>query len=748
MNTLKTRILSIAKWFWQQKFVLISGLFFLVLVIVSIYIGVLWFQINRTEKIRDELLKISEIATTDQGQSVRAEYPARILYDGPAREVKVTRLATSTLSLPLTLTLHLEEGFTLSGTNHLPSFIDHQLVFSPTEETVQSITFHVSNARRIEDIDLSIQTLTLTPLTPPLVLSIEVEGAQRSVHRAFINSTINEKSPLIIGLSALISVIAFGFNFIQQQYRERKEREEKQFQERKEQEEKQRKIEEKLKREQLSQVQFGKIREALIKANAAQARHELGVLLESKENLREFILTDDIDYIKELIQIAQDNTPNLVEFMRTARWPEETAGALIAQGTNVLQVQERRNLINAINIFLSSRQQELSEKKQQDLRNVITKWEENLKIDRNTPWKITYPKPQPQKENSHISKILEGYSPFNHRCAEYDLNFLLHDTGGFWSEHLVYKQIINSAMPQVIFGVEGCGKTAFAQALSQRLDDPRGDLAGILPVYISGQLNLTEIRQFISQSLLEFICASPFTLSGLGNYEQHLLARQLCTTLDHDTIARVLVEGAKRQQPLKITDPEKLELWRTETLLQLNMFEKILEQNKMASWIETSNISVLELDFIVVSMDVNNGEINYIREILSLLHQWTSYKLIVKLFLPQTTADKLMGNTTHLDFIPLTWTEIQLKEMATWRFERTTTLLGNSPSLDNPPFHGSIEDIFDNIDLYSQFIRYSQGNPRRLAKLWNYLFDDHLKNTPDQFTFSAENLKGAMKRLK
>lgn len=270
---------------WLQRYWLmsLSIILFLFSIVIAIYLGYQWFKVSRLDVTKNDLRKVSAIAKNDTGQYIQAEYPARLLYNVSASEIRVTRWTTSTLSTPLTITLSLAKGLVLSSTNSMPGF-DSQLVFLSTRQKMQTLSVFVLNARTIEDDDLLTQSLRLRVggFSPTLILPIEVEGAQRAIQRDFVSSTVNEKSPLIIALPALASLVAFGFNFIQQQYRERKE-----------QAEKEREKTEKYERERKAQIQLNNVRDALVKANAAQARDEFEKLRESRENLLDFILTRD-----------------------------------------------------------------------------------------------------------------------------------------------------------------------------------------------------------------------------------------------------------------------------------------------------------------------------------------------------------------------------------------------------------------------------------------------------------------------
>ncbi len=365
---------------------------------------------------------------------------------------------------------------------------------------------------------------------------------------------------------------------------------------------------------------------------------------------------------------------------------------------------------------------------------------------RHTPWKPQRLKPQPLfSSSSEIGRLLR-YSLFDHPHAEDDLNFLFGETGGFWTGHPLYDQVTNPVIPQVIYGPDGCGKTALARALVE-LDNPMIVSTKILPLFISGRPDISEIQRGVAQALLEFICASPFVLAELSDYQQERLARQLCLSLEYD-LTRGSTESAKHRLPLGAGTPQEAERWQKDDAAQLSRFERFLEQHRATSpvkvdeWLRLTHqaVSALAFNYMVISLDLNHSPMTHVRKIISLLRLWAEHKLVIKLFLPQTLGQTLRSSAHDLDFLPLTWTEAQIKDLAHWRFETITRSSGAR-------LIRRLEDIFDD-NIYAQFISHAQNNPRRLAVLWRNLLADHLNYSPDCNTFFQENLDRAVEKLK
>lgn len=710
---------SVVSWCLRYLTIPLSFFLFLGSIVMAGYLGYEWYKVNRLDPTRNNLWLISE-KVNYKDQSIRVVYPARLLYDAPASEIRITQHANSAPTTPLTITLYVDRGLVISNTHSMPG-LGQDLIFSSVKQRTQTKLVYVANAHTITQAGFLSQSIRIKALgfTQTLTLPIEVEGAEGAIWRAFVNSAINEKSPLLLALSAITSLIVFGYNFIQQQ-----------------------RIEKSKRAEDAKKLFKETIRQALIDAKPATARDELNKFL--TEGLKDYVHTDEVEYVKKLIETAEGNTDNLQDIIQDLRWPDETLGMLIAL-TNKLPGVNRKTLENAVNIFLTLPGL-ISDEKQQMLRDTLTNWNDKLKRPTCPSWKPDRPKPQPFSQfASELCRTLQ-YSPFEYENAEDDTNFLFGETGGFWStDNTLYNRIVQNDIPEVIFGPEGCGKTALARALVE-LDHPGP--TKVLPLYIPGEPDPGKTQQCITESLLNFICANPFELTGLGSYEQDLLARQLCIGLSHD-IVRASIQRAKDRLPFKAEGNEQQDLWKKENIFQLNVFEKLLDKNKIASWARESDwlklthqsIISLGFKFIRVSLDLNTNNSAYAREILALLRPWADHGLIIKVFLPQSIGQKLIKGSTYLNFLQLSWKDSEIEALAKWRFGVAIYL-----SVEKKHYR-DLEDIFDG-NLLSRFIEQAQRNPRRLIRLWRFLLDDHLDSSPELWAFSNENFERAVGKLK
>ncbi|GIK43244.1 MAG: hypothetical protein BroJett011_70770 [Chloroflexota bacterium] len=755
------------------------------LVLVAIYLSYVPFNEQFLDTTKNDLRKVDKIKNDKTDQSLIAEYPARVLYDATPQEIRITRLATVAAADALTLTITLDESLILSETTYVTktgsiltltstvatpltptigssvtimgipitanmgaatasttrlisdvftkevAVLNYQFVFSPT----QAISFHIYNARIIEDDSLPTKTVIIqaSNFADSLNLVTEVEGAKRSAKRVFIGSAITENGSLLILLSTLASFIAFGLNQFQQQERDRQQREDQEREREEVREEAKRK--ENRKRE--VDTQFTKVRQALIRANPADARQEYSKI--RPEDLKGFLPSVHVDWMEKYLQIAVGNASNLnlEYFVKNAPWVEETLGTLTALAS-LPGVKERRNLYHAIAIFLLEKQNQIPDQQRQELKNMTSGWEEISNRLRSAPWKSKRPRPQRLPTETKLGEILE-YAPFGPEAAEDDLDFLFGDAGGFWGDHPLYHQIATSNNPEVIFGETGCGKTALAHALVEA-SHPSGIRSNILPLYISGQPEIKRIHQEITRTLLNFICASPFTLASLGNTECDLLARQLCAGLDYDFVKAKL--NMVKSVPISdALEPEQKERWRVERDFQLDNFQGFLKKYRLTAWsplldwlrLTEISIQILGFDFALVSLDLDSEKTDYVREILPLLRPWSHHNLVIKLFLLPSVARK-MRRFSNLGFWSLTWTNDQIEALIRWRI-KTVSILTRTPA----------ESFFDD-DFYAKFS--VQRNPRCLAQLWQYLFEDYHRRNPNDIRFSAENLAWAVQQSK
>ncbi|MBN1995311.1 MAG: hypothetical protein JW953_21665 [Anaerolineae bacterium] len=341
-------------------------------------------------------------------------------------------------------------------------------------------------------------------------------------------------------------------------------------------------------------------------------------------------------------------------------------------------------------------------------------------------WKLDLFKPRPILPDCQISRTLKGYDPFPNHQAEHELAFLFGEVGGFWSDrgHPAYAAISANFSPELILGESGSGKTACAYALSQLGDVEGKPLAKTLPIYLRGeQVALRDIHKEVALALFNFGRANPAILLDLSPDEQKLLARFWLNSLEAEIVKPRLTQlFAADRNVTRAIQRMKAASWK-------NQKQWLLAVQDM--------LRLFHFDRAVLAVDFNEAKPEETLVYLQNMPGWAAHALIIKLFLPAGLAPEIKNFSGNVRISRLTWTDDLLAEMARWRYDSLARLAG---------IHGGPDLLFDE-GVYVQFIQQAKGNPRCLAQLWRFLFDDHLAHSPERPTFSAENLAQAVEKL-
>lgn len=137
---------------------------------------------------------------------------------------------------------------------------------------------------------------------------------------------------------------------------------------------------------------------------------------------------------------------------------------------------------------------------------------------------------------------------------------------------------------------------------------------------------------------------------------------------------------------------------------------------------------LLVLDF------CDHAALDHLTPCLKNLRRRQTFRLVTKLLAPATASI----DVGPFEVARLTWDDHQLRSMADWRFQSVTKIAGVR-------FKG-LSSLFE-AGVYHSFFIASKNNPRRLAKLWRELYQDHVARTPDLSKFTADNLKHAQEKL-
>jgi len=341
--------------------------------------------------------------------------------------------------------------------------------------------------------------------------------------------------------------------------------------------------------------------------------------------------------------------------------------------------------------------------------------------------KSDFPKPQPVwYPNSQISAILKGYTPFPDYRAEHksELDFLFSEAGGFWSGHPKYEEIVINGSPEVILAGTGVGKTAFANALVQIGNVDGRLLAQTLPVFITGdRAALLDVQTKCAGALLEFVRVNSSKFLALNLAEKQFLLRLWLQSLNSETVE-------VRLKPVLEADQSLGGLMKQIGLITRPQPKKWPEQVKLC-------LESLGFNQLLLVLDFNQSNCRGAKIYLEKMQTWAANAIIIKLFLPLNWPSSFREILCKVPTSELTWASEHIHQLIQWRFQ---CVAGLADIFLKP------ENFFDN-NLYDQFIEHACHNPRRLAQLWRYLFEDHLNHSPNSFRFSTENMARAVPKL-
>ncbi len=661
-------------------------------------------------------------------------YPQRLVYGDPPATVSLTRWGTSELSQTLTVTVSAQPGILLRDASGQITLTRTDLVFTPSVTQTQTISFSVQNSQTFNGCNITsealvrlvsrkacnfkLQTLTIAPESlalQDLPIDIEVEGAQRGKFRSFVNSTVNEKNPLLILIPGIITLVVGVFNLIRQQKREEKAETER--------------------LQKLAAEALAEAKSCLRTINASAARGALSALREEK--LTELAQASGLERVEALTQLAEGKNCDIeaVVTSSTDVLPNESAGALIARSRNY-QALDRRALLITIRGFPRD---QISPDLQSALTYVLNSLEEIATRPRHWPERPSYPPPDPTLFKGEMNILLGGANPLGSEWAEDERPTLFGQIGAFWGEHSDYQALKNRLVPEIISGPEGCGKTAMALALVEI--NEREDT---LPVYLSVQplIRESEIQRAVTHRMLDFVSVRPYLLANLGQRQLKLLAQLFVAGVGKDSAVAHLEAARKDEDRLKQALSEsQRDLWEREDEAQFKVLEKNLQEVDVISWgDEGAWLRLVEqcarsLGFarVMLVLDATGDCEAWVRGLLPRLRYWAAHAVMVKLFVPEPIGQRL-ASVAEVSSTLVSWSESDLRMMAPWRFDQFMRSVDRRILVTHPFEPG----------VYDQFIQGAQSNPRRLIKLWNALLAVH---DLDSATFSKDELNRALNSL-
>jgi hypothetical protein len=618
--------------------------------------------------------------------SLEARYPSLILADDQPAEFTLIlrRLGSPTQSIAVSALI--PPGVLLASS---PLSREFAIEF-PVGEVVTS-TFGLISARTDTYLPWKSVPLTFTlyvssTAVDTVALNFQTESAWGRTERDFVNSTVNEKSPLIILVAGLLSGAGLALSSF---YRQQKEKTE-------------------IKKQEGSR-KLQQFREAIKLEDRARARDALQQLDRMELSTESSAEREIAKAIWNLANAtAETDMASLVRKAALA-WPEECAHAYLMCHARLYK--EAPAQLREAKSFLP-----LYQLQDKELATKLVQADNQLPIIQTLHWpNLVEPRSSITVAAApFVQNVLKGYNPFPQEHAEDD-QLLLFFKRGFWEQHALFDALKKCDHPHIVFGVAGSGRSAMAMALSKY----NVTLGVQFNLFLSGHPDVARIRRGYAQHLLQSIQAYPTLLSRLGQAELALLARCLASVLGKEyVLAELRSLQASGQWLREIKDPDQRRYWQRIAEGQLALLSRAVEEAALGAsdpyqWPHEFSRCAYSLGFdytrALLVIDGINTSADWLGEILPNLYPWWQSGLVTILFLPQSLEAKvksLDGITTH---VRLEWTGDDLRQMVLMRFRECVTRNTRKP----------IEEIFESTAVLERLLGASDNNPQQFVRLWN-----------------------------
>jgi hypothetical protein len=585
--------------------------------------------------------------------------------------------------------------------------------------------------RQRENITLT-YALTTTNTT---LLTIDVEAPRTAVWRRFIVSTVNEKSPLLLTITILISIAGLVVQQLHKQ-EERKEREIDIAIKRLDLEEKE--YQRASKRRQLAAENIPTLRKQFTLSNVSGIQQAWSQIDSSL--LSTVSPPPQNEWLLALVKLSLEGTiPDEQAYGMWKQWPLESVGALLAAQNHVLaRPQDFQHIF---------RQIPLNEVKDLKVRDrYIQLWHQIDPIPlQNWPQEITV-KTDALRESllpqTNLRHILQR-DPLQYALAEHEENSLLVDDG-FWSEHPTYGEVATATSLQLVYGPGGCGRTALAINLCYHESRLSRFFWHYKPVYV-GLNNIPSLSRDLTSQLLQYVVIKPTLLLPVQENQRQLLAQVLITAWGRQYILAQLdsAKSNKRWARQAITEGQK-RAWQqvgdTQLALLLQAVEVVTEGPVLSEhqWAKSllGCFDALGFHGVRLVLDCAPGTIDDITTLLPTLQEWQQSGLITTVFIP--------GDGTNIPVelkVSLNWSKKQLEELFAHRLLRLADC--HNPTMP-----------FQDKSVYNRFVEFAASDktvplpptPRKLVQMWQAILEKigEQKESIDMETLDA--VRSSMQR--
>jgi hypothetical protein len=725
-----------------------------------------------------ENYKNSTLVETNDGKELRIEYPKRILANEKSAILTIT--LTGTIDIAKTIEIELPSEMRLLGARSSASqrtvSRDFRLINSKFPQTVKVEFFHSRTVQgfgwyRNKDVIIKSQNLSFEPV----IINMEMETFRWAAIREFINSSVDDKSPLILLVSGLISWAGtYLLQFVKDKREQQKEIEQKRNEDREKYKEDLlkkfpdnpvlvvRNFVEQCKKgstgefiDIYSQLEILGYHHILTKAiftlwrnrnfdEARQIREDISALRSTfSSNLfsKEIQLLEQLEVIMPPSVNSEITTQKLKCLLDSYTCWGELKPLLLPVIEKSIDSPRSLPLINSVlgasvesgHILLKDAK--IQNKIQKYLENPDQLEEDELKAARELYSILSIPitwRPLWQSKQVKISPKVYSWLK-SHDCdpsrASFGSEFVELDKE--FEDHPVNHPILSQmgfAKPVVVFGKEGVGKTATAYYLINMCQNPGPEeYNGAFPMYANFQY-MPNIRVWlidaVSRSLIDFVSDNPRRFLDADSKQKIAMGR-------------LMLRQARTVEALRIT-------FRRSGHVANDDWGQILSQldgmNKYPLGKELNNADVMDLLFMarpdgfdrvyfvldVGSMHLPSKSIEAIEELVELMFPLARIDFFLKAFLPVNLKPQFKNTLMDSFSEELTWDDHLLRELIQTRFERFAAVCDK-------------HTVRDPLGL---IVAAAQGSPREIVKFGNGLVryaEDRLKEFEklDMKAFSA-----------
>jgi len=683
------------QWLWVTVFPWLfscSALFFFVLAACLL---VLWLIVNLILPTSYSLRTPSEpISTTYPGNQVEFSVPAIVLADNQPVTVTLNLTNPAALTETLLVTVAWPSGLTWVGDPGRKAFTHTLSSTGPITVAFSLVNAHTLNGF-IDSQNLAfVVSSELTPaLTSTRAISISVEGEWSLAIRNFVNSTVNQNSPLLILVAGLVSGAGF---FITQVLQQTAKKEDRDYTRIEKQEEHQRELEkldrEREQREQDKRDQATRMEQAQIKAQQLTSQFRSHFVIENfdaaKAALEELKKPDwaehaveDIDRIRKLLQLQEAvSESNLRLTLESCKaWADECV---------IAYIRAHERLHSTHPAALREARLALPDRKQvkPDLWGQLEALQREADLQPANWPRYTEPSSSVVADEPLI--ILERLGindPLVGERAEDEQDILFQKPIAFWRDPKLYSQLETATIPFILIGPAGCGRTTLALALSRYLQN-----RDYFALYLPGQPTLPEIQTGFARLLLSFTTTNPTWLSDLTAAERELLARNIAGILGKDFVraelksAQAKLDSARglefdRTLSGKEAEEDKAQKarWKEAAVYQLQILEREVGQVSLSgkigeAWVREMSRCARSFRFkyLTLILDVTPDYTPWLEKtVLPNLRRWQADGLLARLFLPETDPAKVVVKDGVTQIKRIKWEKEELTQLALSRFE-------------------------------------------------------------------------------